>query len=180
MILDATAGNRTMWRYKCSANIIYMDIERKLEVRPTIFADDRCLPFRDKQFDTIFFDPPHAWGSKGHYHVFPRRSKDYFETWHDRTIPRYYGWDRYKTKAQLMNYLFKTGAELWRVLKNDGLLWVKWNEMYLSLRTLLTLLTDWRELMQIYMKSPSQTASGHQTYWLCLEKKLGAGRQLTL
>jgi len=180
MILDATAGNRTMWRYKNSEHIIYVDIERRLEVRPTIFADDRQLPFRDSVFDTIFFDPPHAWGSKGHYHVFPRRSKQYFETWHDRDVPRYYGWDRYKTKSQLMNYLFKTGAELWRVLKDDGLLWVKWNEMSLSLRTVLSLLENWRELLRIYVKAPSQTGSKHQTYWICLEKKLDRTRQLTL
>jgi len=62
MILDATAGNRTMWKVKDAEGIIYIDMERRLMNKPTIFADNNTTPFLDKAFDTIFYDPPHKWG----------------------------------------------------------------------------------------------------------------------
>jgi len=180
MILDATAGNRRMWRYRDSENIIYVDIERRLEVKPTLFADDRQLPFRDKQFDTIFFDPPHCYGGTSPLFTSPRRTAEYLAKFKDKDATSYYGWDKYKTKAQLLRYLFDSSKEFWRVLKDDGLLWLKWNEASISLHTILALLTDWRELMRIKVKGGLRWGGEHRTYWLCMEKKLGAGRQLTL
>lgn len=64
MILDATAGNRTIYTYRQSENIIFVDIEKQLWVKPTLYADSRQLPFKDKAFSTIIFDPPHDWGEK--------------------------------------------------------------------------------------------------------------------
>jgi len=60
VILDATAGNRKMWRKKDYLDIIYLDIEKGLEVKPTIIADNTQTPFKDKTFHTIFYDPPHT------------------------------------------------------------------------------------------------------------------------
>jgi len=48
-----------MWTHKNSKNIIYIDIEKQLWNKPTIYADCTQTPFKDKTFDAIFFDPPH-------------------------------------------------------------------------------------------------------------------------
>jgi len=180
MILDATAGNRTMWKSKQSENIIYIDMETKLEVKPTIFCKNDNTPFKDKVFDTIFYDPPHTWGGTDHYHCFPRRTQEYVDKWHDTAIPRYYGWDKYKSRNELSIHIYKAQEEFQRILKDDGLLWVKWNEMSITLYRILALLSSWTLLLKIHDKDPSQTAGKHQTYWLCMEKIRIKGRQLTL
>ena len=180
MILDATAGNRTMWRCKHSKNIIYIDIEKRLEVKPTIFCDNTRTPFRDKVFDTIFYDPPHFYNDKGSYYVYPD-AESFQKKWKGYgRIPRYYGGDKYKTKAQLMRHIIEAGREFYRILKDDGLLWLKWNESHIPLATILHLLEDWNELLRIYVKAPTQTAGKHQTYWVCLEKKKQKTMQTTL
>ena len=180
MILDATAGNRTMWQHKNSENIIYLDMERQLERKPTIFADNTKTPFKPKIFDTIFYDPPHTWGVYNHWHSYPKRTEEYLKKFNDKAIPRYYGWDKYATKSELLRHVYEAGKEFYRILKDDGLLWLKWNEMKISIHTILGLLPDWNELLRIYVKAPSQTAGKHQTYWICLEKKKKKYEQLTL
>lgn len=169
MILDATAGNQTMWAKKHVDNIIYIDRELELERRPTIFADNTNTPFLDNTFDSIFYDPPHSVAKRGHYHTYPRRSKEYIEKWHDNAIPRYYGWDKYANISQLMRHVHLAGVEFRRILKPDGLLWLKWNEMRLPLFRVMSALSSWSTLMRLYIKSPSQTAGKHQTFWLALQ-----------
>lgn len=180
MILDASAGNRTMWAHKNSENIIYIDIERRLERKPTIFCSNEQTPFLSESFDTIFYDPPHSYGSKGHYHTYPCRSKEYLEKWHDQAIPRYYGWDRYKTRSQLITQLYFAEQEFYRILKPDGLLWLKWNEIKIRLYKILTIFNDWNILMKLFITSPFHTASEHKTYWLCMEKKNRSTKQTSL
>jgi len=180
MILDATAGNRTLWINKESENIIYIDMETQLEVKPTIFCKNDMTPFRDKLFDTILYDPPHTWGGTDHYHCYPRRTQEYIEKWKDTAIPRYYGWDKYKSETELIMHIVKAQQEFQRILKDDGLLWLKWNEMSIPLYKILSLLNGWRLMIKIHDKDPSQTAGKHKTYWLCMEKILRSGAQLTL
>lgn len=180
MILDATAGNRSMWRIKNVEDIIYIDIEKRLEVKPTIFCDNTCTPFKDRQFDTILFDPPHTYGVKGDYHSVPHRSKEYFEKWGDRAIPRYYGWDRYLTKAALIRMIYDAQKEFNRILKDDGLLWLKWNDMRIHFNDIITVFIDWLMLLKIYVSAPSQTRGKHQTYWIALHKKERVSEQLGL
>lgn len=170
MILDATAGNRTMWKLKDSENIIYIDIQTQLEVKPTIFCSNEQTPFRNGMFDTIFYDPPHSWGGKGHYHTYPYRSEEYLEKWKDKAIPRYYGWERYQSKILLYRHILDAQKEFQRILKDDGILWVKWNEMRIKLYKVLSLFNEWMLLLRLYVNSPSQTAGQHQTFWLALQK----------
>jgi len=171
MILDATAGNRTMWKHKNTENIIYIDIEKKLERKPTIFADNANTPFLSESFDTIFYDPPHAWGMEGHYHTYPNRSSPLYKKWGDEGVPRYYGWDIYKTHSQLAAHIYKAQKEFQRILKDGGLLWLKWNEMTIPLHKILGIFNEWQEMLRIYVKHPSQTAGKAQTYWVCLIKE---------
>lgn len=68
-ILDATCGGRMMWFDHDNPACLYID-NRQLEptnlcdgrmfsVQPDIVADFRDLPFPDKTFHLVVFDPPH-------------------------------------------------------------------------------------------------------------------------
>lgn len=68
-ILDATCGGRMMWFNKHNPHALYVDKRevphvtlcdgRNYEVAPDICADFTHLPFPDKSFKLIVFDPPH-------------------------------------------------------------------------------------------------------------------------
>jgi hypothetical protein len=178
LILDATAGNRTMWSIKHSDHIIYIDKTLALEVAPTLFCDNECTPFKDATFDTIFYDPPHTWGNKTDFHAFPRRTEEYIKKWKDKSIPRYYGWDIYDSRSQLVKHIYNAQKEFARIGKEDCLLWLKWNEMSIVLSNVLSVMSDWEVLMDLYISAPLQTRGEHQTYWLCMQKKKGVSQTL--
>lgn len=177
MILDATAGNRHIWKYKDSENIIYIDMERQLQISPTLFCDHACTPFLSKLFDSIFYDPPHSWGKKSHYYAYPRSTPEYVEKYKDKSIPRYYGWDKFKNRGALISGVFLAQKEFYRILKDEGLLWLKWNEISIPLNKIMTIFTEWRVLLKLFIKAPSQTAGKTQTYWVCMEKKKSSTMQ---
>lgn len=180
MILDAGAGNRTMWRTKNADDIIYIEIERKIERKPTIFASNIQTPFLDKSFDTIFFDPPHGWGEGHPFFAIPDHAT-FHKMWPGYgAIPRYYGWDKFKNQQELLVYLWRVQKELHRILKDDGLLWLKWNETLIRLYRILIIFEDWNEMLRLYIKAPTQTAGKAQTYWVCLMKEKRDYVQATL
>jgi len=180
MILDATAGNRTMWELKDYPNIIYSDMERKLKNKPTLYADNTTLPFLDGIFDTIFYDPPHNWGGGDEPNpIYPSEIKK----WKQKHVPfafTYYGWDKYKTRVGLFRHVYAAQKEFQRVLKPDGLLWFKWNEMRIPLDRILACFSDWLTLLTLRVNDVSHTASEHQTFWICFAKEKGKGVQTTL
>ena len=171
MILDATAGNRTLWKTKEIEGMIYIDMERKLEVPPTIFCDNTNTPFIDKVFDTIFYDPPHMYGDKSSIYVHPD-AESFKAKWPNYgDIPRYYGGDKYNNQRALIAHIYKAQKEFSRILKDDGLLWLKWNETCVTLRMVLTLFENWNVMIAVPIHARSQTAGIHQTYWVCLSKE---------
>ena len=180
MILDAAAGNRTMWRTKDSPHIIYIDIERKLERKPTILADNTNTPFLSGAFDTIFYDPPHSWGESTWIYSFPNRELAQAKYPWLEDMGRYYGGEKYKSKGALIAHLYRAQTELHRILRDDGVLWLKWNEVRLPLNRVLIVFAEWQELLRLYIKSPTQTLGASQTYWVCLQKKEGKAKQLRL
>jgi len=171
MILDATAGNRTMWQNRNNRNVIYIDMEKKLEVKPTVFADNKNTPFLDATFDTIFYDPPHAYGAYTSRHSQPSRAQMIAKYQDKRANPPYFGWDKYKTEMALLHHVFDAQKEFKRILKDDGLLWLKWNEVCIHLGTIIRLFEDWTELMRILVDASVHTAGKCNTYWVCLCKK---------
>jgi len=180
MILDASAGNRTMWQTPNDNDVIYLDRERKLEVKPTIFADNSTTPFLSEIFDTIFYDPPHMYGDKSSYYIYPD-TKSFKERWQGYgEIPRYYGGDKYKNRMALIVHIYNAQKELYRILKNDGLLWLKWNETCIPLKRVLRLFEDWFIMLILPIKSPTQTAGTKQTFWVCLKKEKKEDVQTTL
>ena len=171
MILDATAGNRTMWKHKNTENIIYIDIEKKLERKPTIYADNTNTPFLSGIFATIFYDPPFIIRKgEGTFFSRPGTSKRVQKTMGLGGFS-FYGVGRYTTKQALIAHIYRAEKEFTRILKDDGVLWLKWNETDISLNRILSLFTDWHELLRIYVRSPSQTIGKAQTYWVCLTKE---------
>jgi len=173
VILDATAGNRSMYVNKHSDNIVYIDRQVRLEVKPTVFCDSRHMPFKPKQFHTIFYDPPHIVGSKRSIYSFPD-IESYRQVFKDnRKAPVYYGVEQYSNVESLIKYIYETEKELRRVLADDGLLWLKWNESNIPLFKILAMFKEWRVLMKINVCSPKQTRGKKRTYWICMEKKNG-------
>ena len=138
MILDVTAGNRTMWRCKRPDNVVYVDVELELRVPPDVIADSRYLPFRPGVFDVVFFDPPHAWNKRSSVHSDPKR-----------THGAYYGWERYRTWPELLKYMHMTVREIRRVLKPGGVVWFKWSSTAKPIDRVLSVFTGWRELLRI-------------------------------
>jgi len=146
MILDSTAGKRMMWFQKNYEETIYMDIKR--EVKPTIVADFRALPFRDEVFDLVIFDPPHTQpGSKGIFY------RDFGSIRSSLVIPT----------------LYKASRELFRVLKQGHFLIFKWNTHDKDLNRVLTAfpykpLFGQRTTGKIHYRDTSRT------YWVTFQK----------
>ena len=172
MILDATAGNRVIWRTKNPENVIFIDLEKKLERPPTIFADNRKLPFQDKTFSMIYFDPPHAWSWDSIYFGFPdRESFLKYRTNRNDRVPTYYGMNVYKSKTALLTAIYYAQKELRRVLTDTGVLWFNWSELKISLRkTLVCFNDDWIELIRLRTGSKNQTLANTPNFWVCLAK----------
>jgi hypothetical protein len=108
MILDAGCGNRAMWQEKNNPDIIYIGIEKKLAVKPSLFASNIALPFPNDSFDTVFFDPPFKWNCDDHpFFSFPNvqmRNAMYPDIKDNRQVTDYYGIERYKTRTELVAY----------------------------------------------------------------------------
>lgn len=169
-----------MWIHKDVESIVYIDIERKLEVKPTVYATNECLPFPLKSIHTIFYDPPHGWGEGHPFYKYPD-AESFKKEWEGYgEIPRYYGWDKFKSYTQLIRHIYNAQAEFHKILKNDGLLWLKWNEVTIPLRRILTIFTEWHVLLQLRMHQKVHTAGQKDTYWVCLCKKRGKRKQTSL
>jgi hypothetical protein len=169
-----------MWEYKQCKDIVYIDIEKKLTVKPQIFCSNVKSPFADGTFDTIFIDPPHFFGH--HLSLFSIPDMATFrQVYPNETgIPRYYGADKYKTQMALLRYIYDLQKECLRILKDDGLLWLKWNETNLSINTILHLFEDWHVLLKLPLRLNNPNKTQKRTYWVCLCKSEKKGRQTSL
>jgi len=67
-IIDVCCGSRMFWFDKENPNVVFCDNRtltdelcdgRKLEIKPDIKCDFTMLPFADKSFKLVIFDPPH-------------------------------------------------------------------------------------------------------------------------
>ena len=120
LVLDACCGGRMFWYEKENQNVLFMD-KREVEkgafpnnwnpnwcVKPDVIADFRDMPFPDKSFKLIIYDPPHlASGSE------------------KSVINKKYGLLNKETWKEDIIQGFK---ECWRVLDELGTLIFKWNE----------------------------------------------------
>ena len=67
-ILDVACGSKMFWFDKDNKNVVFMDNRelnetlcdgRRLVIKPDIVGDFRQIPFPDKSFKLVVFDPPH-------------------------------------------------------------------------------------------------------------------------
>jgi len=179
-ILDATAGNRQIWEEKEHRFILFVDIEPELDIPPDLIIDTRDTKFPDEYFNTIFFDPPHGWGGKTGKSIYTcRNEKEYVELKKKYNLDRwgnkasYYGLDKYPTKSALIKYIFESQREFFRILKLNGMLWLKWNEVSIPLGNILSLFHDWIEMLRLPISSPLQKMGNKQTYWVMFLKAHG-------
>jgi hypothetical protein len=175
MILDAGCGNRCMWQIKDSENIIYIDVEKQLQRKPVLFGSNTSLPFAGGVFDTAFFDPPFAWGMPNHpifsYPNLKMLHLDYPDK--DRnSVPSYYGIDRYKTRSELVSYIYRAEKEIYRVLKPDGCLWLRWCPMTsMDENNILGIFQNWKQMLTHEIGSSKRNTGETASYWFMLMKK---------
>jgi hypothetical protein len=176
VVLDATAANRIMWKDKKPHDFIFMDIERNLDVKPNLLSDITQCCFKDKSIDTIYIDLPHDWRKSESLSFYTSPNREIFNRrfpkYASNRPPRYYGWDKVKSKEQLLNLISNVSKEIYRILKDEGTLNFKWCEVKISIDDVLEILErDWVVLMNHPIKSKMQT-SNCQTYWILLQKRI--------
>jgi len=173
-ILDATAGNRTIWKTKEDERIIFIDIEAELQIPPDRIMNCVQTNFEGKQFHTIIFDPPHKVGDKKESSIFstPHLTEKYKKWLPGRTIPVYYGSDKFESILELKQFLYKAGKEFHRILMDDGCLWFKWAENTFSLDEALDELEGFIIMVKFKTESNREKLPAHPAYWCLLMKNL--------
>ena len=129
LILDPASSMRSFYFDKKDKRVLFGDIRVKethlltngqtIHIEPDEVMDFRAIPYPDETFKVVVFDPPHmlnlsekSWMRKK-YGVLDK------ETWQDD--------------------IGKGFAECFRVLKDEGTLIFKWNEVSIPLKDILTL-----------------------------------------
>lgn len=161
-ILDATCGNRSMWYQKNHPFATYLDIRREVlhtvtepgrklrgartvAIKPEIVADFRNTPFEDDHFDLVLFDPPHL--------IYNGERKQ------SQMVIRY-GMLR---TSEYRRVIREGAAELFRVLKPNGILVLKWCEVDRTLAEILGLF-PYRPLFG------TRTGQRNNTHWVLFLK----------
>jgi len=146
-ILDATCGQRLMWFDKSYPDAVYIDI--RPEVKPTIICDSAMLPFRDRCFDMVVFDPPHV-------RVGPNSAMavryGVFHHWEIRRL------------------VYEGFREFDRVLVDGGIVLFKWNDHSIKLSKILALIPSCFTPL-FGQKVSIRTKFTSMTSWVCLIKK---------
>jgi len=156
IILDACCGPKFMWFNKNHPRTLYIDIRSEetgfiearpnCEIKPDIIADFRDLPFADKSFKLVVWDPPHII------------RKNYAK--HDMTL-KYGILDKESWPSD-----YKKGFnEIWRVLEDHGVLIFKFNDNTLSFEKVLKLFP-----VQPLFGNTTTTSSKSTTKWFCFMK----------
>ena len=131
-ILDACCGGRCFWFNKKHPNTLYIDIEKRPKgtckerpnwsCEPDLIADFRDLPFGDKKFKHIVWDPPHLI-NLGEGSIMKKKYGCLSsETWQED--------------------LKKGFDEIWRVLDDYGTLIFKWSEGSITTTQVLALFPE--------------------------------------
>lgn len=154
LILDATCGMRGIWFQKSEPHTLFCDrrvvhyessyglkkAHRTIDVNPDIEIDFTKMPFADGTFNLVVFDPPHLIG------------KD--KSW----LKRMYGF--YESKDEALLSVSKGIKECMRVLKPNGILIFKWNELDVSTREII----DACGYQPLFGHRSGKKAN---THWLC-------------
>lgn len=151
-ILDVACGSKMFWFDKNNTDVEFCDIRqipnhefyphRYIEINPDTICDFTALPFEDKAYKLVVFDPPHL------EHV--------GET----------SWIKLKYGALGNNWketIHKGFLECFRVLDDNGVLIFKWSEIQIPLREILP-------LSPIPPLFGHRSGKNMNTHWLCFMK----------
>lgn len=105
--LEPCCGHRRAWHRDKPSRTTFGDVA--IGVRPEIVMDFARLPFRDRAFDLVFFDPPHLIRS---------------EKW-NQLSDRYLHFGHWETRAQWEAALDAVNDEFHRVTRGAARLFVK-------------------------------------------------------
>lgn len=156
-ILDPCCGGRMMWNNKQHPNVLYcdireappghIDIELNHSVMPDMIIDFRDMPFENKSFKLVVFDPPQ---------LLLRKTKSH------SMIAKKYGCLKPET---WQGNLRKGFSECWRVLEDYGVLIFKWSDVSIP----------YKKVLEVFGKEPLfqniiRKNSGSSTYWACFMK----------
>jgi SAM-dependent methyltransferase len=150
-ILDACCGSRMFWFNKNHPDAIFMDIRenefvacdgRHIKIKPDIIGDFRKMPFKDKSFKLVIFDPPHL-NSAGQNSYMAQKYGRLTENWQKD---------------------IKEGfSECLRVLEPCGILIFKWNECQIPVSKI-------SSLCDITPLFGHKSGKASKTHWLCFMK----------
>lgn len=157
-ILDMCCGSRMFYFDKSNPNVHFCDIrqgiythmdsgnKRITEVKPNTIADFRNLPFEDNSFYQVIFDPPHL-----------KYAGD--NSW---LKAKYGSLDRDNWEDDL-----KQGFnEAFRVLKPNGTLIFKWNDIDIPLAKLKPLFPS----EPVFGQKRPKNKKGKYSHWLVFMK----------
>lgn len=131
-ILDACCGGKMFHFDKSNPLVLFMDKRhedivfmdrgktRTLEIAPDIVADFTNMPFADKSFNLVIFDPPHLIKGGDNSWLVKKYGR-LSENWEDQ--------------------LRKGFDECMRVLAENGVLVFKWNETQITVNKILSLIS---------------------------------------
>lgn len=151
-ILDMCCGSRMFWMDKQDDRAVFTDRRaeqhvlcdgRTLQISPDIIADFRALPFPDKTFAQVVFDPPHL-------------EKVGENAW----MKKKYGALDKSTWPQDIAAGFR---EAFRVLRPHGTLIFKWNETQIPVSQVIALTDQKPTIWQ-------RTGKGDKTHWVLFLK----------
>lgn len=128
-ILDACCGPRSIWVQKEQENTLYIDVRKEekgfiaqrpnCNINPDVILDFRKLPFQDKKFKLIVWDPPHLIQRKQTGIIIKKYGSLNPISWEDD--------------------LKKGFAELWRCLDNYGVLIFKFCNLNIPINKVINL-----------------------------------------
>ena len=149
-ILDACCGSRMFWFDKQDNRVVFMDNRslettlcdgRTLTIKPDIIGDFRDIPYPDKIFRLVVFDPPHLLraGEK---------------SW----LAQKYG----RLDSVSWSEDIRRGfCECFRVLSDNGVLVFKWNEDQIKLA----------DVVSLAPHKPLFGQRSRKTHWLVFMKE---------
>lgn len=150
-VLDPCSGSRMFWFNSNNPIAVYGDIRkeshvlcdgRSLEINPDFEMDFRDMPFEDGSFNLVVFDPPHLKHAGA-----------------DSWTAKKYG----VLGTDWENDIRNGFAECFRVLKPNGVLIFKWNEIQIKTKDVLKL----AECPPLFGHKSGKRSN---THWLCFMK----------
>lgn len=129
LVLDACCGGRMFWWDKSHPDTLFMDCREVNKgafannwnpnwcIKPEKIADFRNMPFKDKEFKMVVFDPPHLISGSMKSVINTKYGLLNRDTWKEDIVAGF--------------------TECWRVLEDFGVLIFKWNEANISARELI-------------------------------------------